>query len=72
MARHTLFIIHFKDRGEQPDRWGELSWEGLQIERCLQSLRRPRFARHICTEDQSAGEVAGLITALLRQEQKSS
>lgn|SRR5699024_664395 len=61
-----------RDRGEQPDRWGELSWEGLQIKRCLQSLRRPRFARHICTEDQSADEVAGLITALLRQEQKSS
>ena len=46
-----------RDRGEQPDRWGELSWEGLQIKRCLQSLR-PRFARHIRTEDQPADEVA--------------
>ncbi|MEV6818512.1 AAA family ATPase [Nocardiopsis dassonvillei] len=57
-------------RGEQPDRWGELSWEGLQIERCLESLHHPRFAHHVHTGDRSADEVADLIISLLRQEQR--
>jgi len=37
------------ERGERPDKWGELSWEGLQVERCLASLTDPLFATHVQT-----------------------
>ncbi len=48
-------------RGEGPDRWGELSWEGLQVERCLESLASPRFAAHIDTDDLVPAQVADAI-----------
>jgi broad-specificity NMP kinase len=48
-------------RGEGPDRWGELSWEGLQVERCLASLTQPVFATHIDTERLTPQEVAAAV-----------
>ncbi|WP_250032507.1 AAA family ATPase [Paractinoplanes maris] len=49
------------ERGEKPDRWGELSWEGLQVDRCLSALLEPRFGRHVDTEYRSPAEVTAEI-----------
>jgi len=51
-------------RGEGPDRWGELSWEGLQVERCLESLAQLNFATHIDTEHQTPEQIATTILHL--------
>ncbi len=57
-------------RGEGPDKWGELSWEGLQVERCLAALSEPLFGTHLKTGDRSPRSVADEIlrlTGLRRQ-----
>ncbi|MFJ6136257.1 AAA family ATPase [Kitasatospora sp. NPDC092286] len=51
-------------RGEGPDKWGELSWEGLQVERCLAALSEPLFATHLETAERSARAVADEILSL--------
>ncbi|MEY9938569.1 broad-specificity NMP kinase [Streptacidiphilus sp. MAP5-52] len=50
-------------RGEGPDKWGQLSWEGLQVERCLTSLADPAFATHVQTAGRSPRDVADEILA---------
>ncbi|MDH6140470.1 broad-specificity NMP kinase [Kitasatospora sp. GP30] len=57
-------------RGEGPDKWGELSWEGLQVERCLAALAEPLFATHLDTAERAPRTVADEIlsrTGLRRQ-----
>lgn len=48
-------------RGEGQDKWGELSWEGLQVERCLKSLADPLFAVHLQTGGRSSRAIADQI-----------
>jgi len=50
-----------RERGEGPDKWGELSWEGLQVERCLASLADPLFAAHVHTGHRATREIADEI-----------
>ncbi|MGW3228674.1 AAA family ATPase [Kitasatospora sp. NPDC001095] len=50
-----------RERGEGPDKWGPLSWEGNQVERCLAALSRPEYAVHLDTEHRSAAEIADEI-----------
>lgn len=53
-------------RGEGPDKWGELSWEGLQVERCLEALADPLFGVHLETSGHSPRAVADLILESIR------
>jgi broad-specificity NMP kinase len=61
LAPPSVIRGRLRRRGEGPDRWGELSWEGLQVERCLESLSQPEFAVHIDTGHLSPRQVAGEI-----------
>lgn len=54
-----------QQRGERPDSWGELSWEGLQVNRCLAELDHPNFAVHVDTEGRDASRVADAVLAAL-------
>lgn len=67
-ARHFTLLAsaatireRLRRRGERPDKWGELSWEGEQVERCLLSLMRPSFATHLDTEGTTPEETATTI-----------
>ncbi|MFJ7260424.1 AAA family ATPase [Streptomyces globosus] len=55
------------ERGEEADEWGELSWEGRQLDRCLATLSGPRFGTHIWTADKAPAEVARELVAHLRR-----
>lgn len=61
LAPPAVIRDRLRRRGEGPDRWGELSWEGLQVERCLKSLSQPAFAAHIDTKSLSPHQVADEI-----------
>ncbi|MFJ9949470.1 AAA family ATPase [Kitasatospora sp. NPDC091207] len=60
-------------RGEGPDEWGELSWEGLQVERCIAALSEPVFATHLETGNRNPRAVADEILRLtgLQQARKA-
>ncbi|MFD8718521.1 AAA family ATPase [Streptomyces sp. NPDC059629] len=53
------------ERHEPADEWGELSWEGQQIERCLDVLSTPAFGIHLWNTDRSPREVAQHLVAHL-------
>lgn len=53
-------------RGERPDTWGPLSWEGLQVERCLTVLGAPEYAEHIATDDRTPGDIADEVLSRIR------
>ncbi|MGW3043805.1 AAA family ATPase [Kitasatospora sp. NPDC001159] len=57
-----------RERGERPDKWGPLSWEGNQVERCLEALSQPAFADHIDTEHRPATEIADEILTRTRRQ----
>ncbi|MCX4684015.1 AAA family ATPase [Kitasatospora purpeofusca] len=61
LAPPAVIRARLRERGEGPDKWGPLSWEGNQVERCLEALRQPAFAEHIDTEHRPAAEVADEI-----------
>ncbi|MEY9948369.1 AAA family ATPase [Kitasatospora sp. GAS1066B] len=63
LASPVTIRARLRERGEGPDKWGPLSWEGNQIERCLDSLRTPLFATHLDTEHRPAEEIADEILA---------
>lgn len=50
-----------RERGEGPDKWGKLSWEGVQVERCLEALTDSLFDIHVQTADVPPRAVADLI-----------
>jgi broad-specificity NMP kinase len=64
LAAHTTIRDRLRQRGEGPDRWGELSWEGEQVERCLESLTRAQFAVHLETDQLTPAQVADAILRL--------
>lgn len=47
LADAQTIRTRLRARGEGPDRWGELSWEGEQVERCLETLA-PRCSTSMC------------------------
>lgn len=63
LAKPETIRDRLRRRGEGPDHWGELSWEGLQVERCLASLTLPVFATHIDTEQLKPPEIATAVMA---------
>ncbi|MFD7645674.1 AAA family ATPase [Kitasatospora sp. NPDC059795] len=63
LAEAATIRSRLRERGEGPDKWGPLSWEGNQVERCLDALRRPEFADHVDTEHRPAAAVADEILA---------
>lgn len=63
LASPVTIRARLRERGEGPDKWGPLSWEGNQVERCLDSLRTPLFATHLDTEHRPAEEIADEILA---------
>ncbi|MFF1784969.1 AAA family ATPase [Kitasatospora sp. NPDC058243] len=58
LATAATIRERLRERGEGPDKWGPLSWEGNQVERCLEALGQPGFADHIDTEHRPAAEIA--------------
>jgi hypothetical protein len=52
-------------RREPSDEWGELSWEGVQIERCLRTLAAPKYGIHLWNIDTSAAEIARRIVSYI-------
>ncbi|MBR7825806.1 AAA family ATPase [Actinospica sp. MGRD01-02] len=64
LAQPETIRERLRQRGEGPDRWGELSWEGLQVERCLASLALPVFATHIDTEHLTPPQIAAAVITL--------
>jgi hypothetical protein len=50
LAAANTIRDRLRARGEAPDKWGELSLEGLQVERCLQALASPLFGVHLHTD----------------------
>jgi len=72
LASPATIRARLRRRGERPDRWGELSWEGLQVERCLESLTQPEFATHIDTERLSPEQVADEILCLIGPQHHAS
>lgn len=61
LASAATIRERLRRRGERPDKWGELSWEGEQVERCLLSLARPSFAVHLDTECVTPDQTARAI-----------
>lgn len=61
LAQPETIRKRLRQRGEGPDHWGELSWEGLQVERCVASLALPVFATHIDTEHLTPPQVAAAV-----------
>ncbi|GAA2119279.1 tunicamycin resistance ATP-binding TmrB [Kitasatospora saccharophila] len=61
LAPAATIRARLRERGEGPDKWGPLSWEGNQVERCLEALRRPEFADHLDTEHRPAADIADEI-----------
>jgi hypothetical protein len=61
LAAANTIRDRLRARGEAPDKWGELSWEGLQVERCLQALASPLFGVHLHTDGRTPRAVADLI-----------
>ncbi len=53
------------ERREPADEWGELSWEGRQLDRCLEALSGPAFATHLWTGGKAPQEVARELVAQL-------
>ncbi|MDX5565755.1 AAA family ATPase [Streptomyces sp. ID05-04B] len=53
------------ERRESADAWGELSWEGRQLDRCLDALAGPAFGTHLWTADKAPREVARELLAHL-------
>ncbi|WP_158071228.1 hypothetical protein [Streptomyces sp. CB00455] len=53
------------ERHETADKWGELSWEGQQLDRCLAALSGPAFGTHLWTADKAPRDVARELVAHL-------
>ncbi|MFJ5549146.1 AAA family ATPase [Streptomyces sp. NPDC093225] len=53
------------ERSEPPDEWGELSWEGRQLARCLETLTGPEFGTHLWTAGKPPEDVARELAAQL-------